>query len=364
MIHDFHKKESPLLGLQGSGGGLGYLVGNSVPFIDPPTITSPSASSEVDINGFIINSSNPVGEDFGTHTQTDWQVAEDSGFSTIYDESLANTSNLQSYTTTAQFDGTKTLYIRCRYRSDEGVESDYSNTVQVTGVQMYFWRLDFTVNGYKGGGGTGGGDDESGSEGGRGGNGSGRFETAASTKNAPGTATLSFPYGSGGTGSGQGGGGASTAGKIGSTVVMVAGGGGGGTGDSNPPGGGAGGGAGLDGGNGGRNNANQGTAGTGGTAGNSGAGSGSSGGSAGGGGGNGGTNGTGRGSGGGGGGYKVANNTVVGDFTTISISGSSGSNNGSGNATVTLYRKYKTGSWVQQQSHNSNSTVTLSTLEN
>jgi len=364
MLDKYHKKEKPILGLAGMGGGTSSRLFGAVAFIDAPSITSPSASSTVDINGFTITSSTATGEGFGTHTQTDWQIAEDSGFSTIYEQSLADTSNLTSFTTTTQFDGSKTLYLRVRYRSDLGVESDYSNTIQVSAVQMYFWRIDFTINGYQGGGGTGGGDDESGSAGGRGGRGTGRFETSSTTQNAPGTAALVFPYGSGGSGSTHSSGGASTAAKIGSTVVMVAGGGGSGTGDTNPPGGGSGGGAGLAGGNGGVNNNNQGTAGSGGAAGNSSAGNGSSGGAGGGAGGNGGGAGSGRGSAGGGGGYKVADSTVVGDFTTISISGSNGQQQGSGNGTITLYRKYKTGSWVQQQSHTSSSTVTLSTLQN
>ena len=136
MLDKYHKKESPILGIAGMGGGTSSRLFGAVAFIDAPSITSPSASSTVDINGFTITSSTATGEGFGTHTQTDWQIAEDSGFSTIYQQSLADTSNLTSFTTTTQFDGSKTLYLRVRYRSDLGVESDYSNTIQVSAVQM------------------------------------------------------------------------------------------------------------------------------------------------------------------------------------------------------------------------------------
>ena len=34
-MYNFHKKEAPLLGLQGSGGGLGFLVGGAVSSVFP-----------------------------------------------------------------------------------------------------------------------------------------------------------------------------------------------------------------------------------------------------------------------------------------------------------------------------------------
>ena len=47
MLDKYHKKESPILGIAGMGGGTSSRLFGAVAFIDPPTITSPSASSNV-----------------------------------------------------------------------------------------------------------------------------------------------------------------------------------------------------------------------------------------------------------------------------------------------------------------------------
>ena len=228
MLDKYHKKESPILGIAGMGGGTSNRLFGAVAFIDPPTITSPSASSTVDINGFTISSSTAVGEGFGTHTQSDWQVGEDANFNTIYEQSLADTSNLTSFTTTAGFDGTKTLYLRVRYRSDSGVESDYSNTVQVTGIQLYTFKLVLQAVGARGGQGN---DGEESRDGGRGYRTDVTLETVLkyAATSPPSSLINETSVGSGGSGGGGvgGTGGVAARSKVDGVVVAVGGGGGG-----------------------------------------------------------------------------------------------------------------------------------------
>lgn len=60
-----------------------------------------------------------------THDKTDWQVATNSNFTNVIWSSLDNTSNKLSITTGTLSSGT--LYVRCRYKSNSGVVSLWSD---------------------------------------------------------------------------------------------------------------------------------------------------------------------------------------------------------------------------------------------
>ena len=81
-----------------------------------------------------------------THTSTDWQLATDSGFSNIVEESLDDTSNKVSYTFgqgAYSFVTSTTYYIRVRHTGASFSDSAYSSTVSFTtnasfaGEQVY-----------------------------------------------------------------------------------------------------------------------------------------------------------------------------------------------------------------------------------
>ena len=69
-------------------------------FLQTPTITNPTASEIDDTITPTITASAFVSFGGMTHASTDWQVASDSGFSTIVWESLNDTTNKTSVTTT------------------------------------------------------------------------------------------------------------------------------------------------------------------------------------------------------------------------------------------------------------------------
>lgn len=100
--------------------------------ISEPIITSPTnGKTEVGKNVSVITSAYSV---FGglseTHISTDWQVAADAGFNTIVSESIANTTNLTSWTSGDLTEST-TYYIRVRYNS-ANYTSGYSAAVSFT----------------------------------------------------------------------------------------------------------------------------------------------------------------------------------------------------------------------------------------
>ena len=99
-------------------------------FLQTPSITNPTASEIDDTITPTITASAFVAFGGMTHASTDWQVASDSGFSTIVWESLNDTTNKTSVTTTTLGGGER--YVRCRYKTNTGQVSSYSSTVQWT----------------------------------------------------------------------------------------------------------------------------------------------------------------------------------------------------------------------------------------
>ena len=96
-----------------------------------PTITSPT-------NEAIIQDDTPTitisGEPSSGHTGTDWQIATDSGFTTIQEQSINDGTNLTSFTAAALTSGT-TYYIRVRTRVGAAI-GPYSSTVEFT-----YWEV-------------------------------------------------------------------------------------------------------------------------------------------------------------------------------------------------------------------------------
>lgn len=198
--------------------------------ISTPGLISPEANADVDINSITVTGSAIAGQNYGTHQATTWQVAEDPGFNTIFEESIADTVNLTSYTTSvAANDTERTLYVRFKYIGSTGTESEFSPTVAVSAKQMYTFRI--TLRADAGNGGRGG-DGEYDNDGGQGREIIVNLETIAAylPTSPPSTVILERSAGSGGSGQSGGGNGAAAArARVDGVVVGVGGGGGGGS---------------------------------------------------------------------------------------------------------------------------------------
>lgn len=194
-------------------------------YIDAPTINTPTQNGFVDQNGITVATAAPTGLDYGNHNATSWQISKASDFSTIYAESLNDTTNLQSWTASVETETEgETYYIRAKYFTDLGFESPWSDTRTCTGQKWYNWRLYIRTNASRGGGPRNAGGD--------GGKVNHYLITTSTSRNVPnGSISQNQNFASGGTGGDNAGNGASaTATTLDSTRVSVAGGGGGGSG--------------------------------------------------------------------------------------------------------------------------------------
>ena len=88
-------------------------VGINYPIITSPTNGETGISKNVNVAA---SSYSVFGGLVEAHTSTDWQIASDTGFNTIVSESIANTTNLTSWTSGDLTEST-TYYIRARYNS-------------------------------------------------------------------------------------------------------------------------------------------------------------------------------------------------------------------------------------------------------
>jgi len=67
--------------------------------------------------------------DLDSHATTDWQIAEDSGFSSIVESSMADPANLVSWTPEVDLESETTYYARVRYSgSSSEIPSSWSET--------------------------------------------------------------------------------------------------------------------------------------------------------------------------------------------------------------------------------------------
>ena len=95
-----------------------------------PSITSPTASQIVASVTPTLTASAFAKYGNITHASTDWQVSDASDFNTIRWQSLDDSTNKTSITTTTLAGGDR--YVRVRYKASNGVYSDWSTAVLFT----------------------------------------------------------------------------------------------------------------------------------------------------------------------------------------------------------------------------------------
>jgi len=112
------------------------------PFIQKPSITSPANNATNQSSSSLAFSSSAfqiVGK-ATPHTYSDWQIASNSGFSTIVKSLTNDTSNKTSWTVTSGLSLNTTYYVRVRYKDSTNLVSDWSNTITFT-VEGYLPSL-------------------------------------------------------------------------------------------------------------------------------------------------------------------------------------------------------------------------------
>jgi len=122
---------SPIIGTFSSISARGYAFTGFFKRVNTPSIISPTQNQLLITRTPTLTSS--AFSSFGigaVHGSTDWQVASSSDFSSIVWESLNNSSNKTSITAGNLGGGTR--YVRVRYRSTEGLLSNWSSTVSFT----------------------------------------------------------------------------------------------------------------------------------------------------------------------------------------------------------------------------------------
>ena len=107
-------------------------------YINAPSITAPTngATNQGPYTAFTASafSSNIAGQ---THASSDWQVATDSGFTTVVKSTTNDVSNKVAWTITDGLPSNATYYARVRYKSDGGYISNWSTTVILSTKPYY-----------------------------------------------------------------------------------------------------------------------------------------------------------------------------------------------------------------------------------
>ena len=109
-------------------------------------VNTPTLTTQTSIQPTYTTSSYSVVGSPGSHTSTDWQIATDSGFSSIVVQSINDTTNLTSWTpyksvspgsgeTLGALAGGTVYYVRCRHKSATGIYSEY-DTETVTTISL------------------------------------------------------------------------------------------------------------------------------------------------------------------------------------------------------------------------------------
>lgn len=112
------------------------------PFIRKPSITSPANNATNQSSSSLTFSSSAfqiVGK-ATPHTYSDWQIASDSGFSTIVKSLTNDTTNKTSWTVTSGLSLNTTYYARVRYKDSTNLVSDWSSTITF-GIEGYLPSL-------------------------------------------------------------------------------------------------------------------------------------------------------------------------------------------------------------------------------
>lgn len=122
---------SPLVSrVSGSGAGRFFTKGIQIRRrIGKPSITSPTNAASTNLAVAFTSSTPDL--TLTSHTESDWQISTDSGFSNIINSTTSSTSNKTSWQAGATYNGT--LYARVRYKNiQDDVTSDWSDTVSFT----------------------------------------------------------------------------------------------------------------------------------------------------------------------------------------------------------------------------------------
>lgn len=121
---------------------ISFTTPSSFIFTNKPSITSPTNNATDILGNPVIGASafatTPSGQD--THTSSDWQIATDAAFTTIVDSSIADTTNLTSYTVQTELATSTVHYARVRYNGAT-YTSEYSDTITFTTAAQYatYW---------------------------------------------------------------------------------------------------------------------------------------------------------------------------------------------------------------------------------
>lgn len=106
--------------------------------VNAPTITTPAA------NGAAHNQASPFGSSAfattgsgDTHQASDWQLATDSGFSNVIDQTLGDTLNKTGWTSLAALTAGATYYLRARHRGTTFGYSPWSATRTLVAVDPW-----------------------------------------------------------------------------------------------------------------------------------------------------------------------------------------------------------------------------------
>ena len=107
-------------------------------YINTPSITTPTngANNLTPYVAFVSNafSTNVAGQ---THLSSDWQVATDSGFTTVVKSVTDSTGNKTAWTVTDGLPSNTTYYARVRYKSNGGYLSNWSTTI-ILSTKAYY----------------------------------------------------------------------------------------------------------------------------------------------------------------------------------------------------------------------------------
>ncbi len=107
-------------------------------YINAPSITSPSNGTN-NLTPYVAFASNTFSTNVAgqTHASSDWQVATDSGFSTIVKSVTDDTGNKTAWTIADGLPSNTAYYARVRYKSNSGYISNWSTTI-ILSTKAYY----------------------------------------------------------------------------------------------------------------------------------------------------------------------------------------------------------------------------------
>jgi hypothetical protein len=117
-------------------------------YVAVPSITSPANGfSDQDAAVTASSSAFSVFNGSDTHASSDWQLASDSGFTNILEQSMGNTSNKTSYSFTYTLSTSTTYYLRVRHNGTNLGPSGWSNASSFTTRATFEGNIEYTTSG-------------------------------------------------------------------------------------------------------------------------------------------------------------------------------------------------------------------------